>query len=162
MMNFILYIFLISLYNSFLFYGKEYGINVILFNFFLLFLLYFVYKKNNLIKNKKGLLLMIPIILISASYFIYDNDFFSFVNVFVISSLFILMHIFTINPNYNILGFLEEFINLIFQPFNYIKNFYNLVFSNLSISFKLKEDKKAKIKSVLIIVPIVLIILKIP
>lgn len=159
MMNFILYIFLISLYNSFLFYGKEYGINVILFNFFLLFLLYFVYKKNNLIKNKKGLLLMIPIILISASYFIYDNDFFSFVNVFVISSLFILMHIFTINPNYNILGFLEEFINLIFQPFNYIKNFYNLVFSNLSISFKLKEDKKAKIKSVLIIVPIVLIIL---
>ena len=159
MMNFILYIFLISLYNSFLFYGKEYGINVILFNFFLLFLLYFIYKKNNLIKNKKGLLLMIPIILISASYFIYDNDFFSFVNVFVISSLFILMHIFTINPNYNILGFLEEFINLIFQPFNYIKNFYNLVFSNLSISFNLKEDKKAKIKSALIIIPIVLIIL---
>lgn len=159
MMNFILYIFLISLYNSFLFYGKEYGINVILFNFFLLFLLYFIYKKNNLIKNKKGLLLMIPIILISASYFIYDNDFFSFVNGFVISSLFILMHIFTINPNYNILGFLEEFINLIFQPFNYIKNFYNLVFSNLSISFNLKEDKKAKIKSALIIIPIVLIIL---
>ena len=159
MINFILYIFLISLYNSFLFYGKEYGINVILFNFFLLFLLYFIYKKNNLIKNKKGLLFMIPIILISASYFIYDNDFFSFVNVFVISSLFILMHIFTINPNYNILGFLEDFINLIFQPFNYIKNFYNLVFSNLSISFKLKEDKKAKIKSTLVIVPIVLIIL---
>ncbi|MBR3229499.1 MAG: DUF4173 domain-containing protein [Bacilli bacterium] len=159
MMNFILYIFLISLYNSFLFYGKEYGINVILFNFFLLFLLYFIYKKNNLIKNKKGLLFMIPIILISASYFIYDNDFFSFVNVFVISSLFILMHIFTINPNYSILGFLEEFINVIFQPFNYIKNFYNLVFSNLSISFKLKEDKKEKIKSTLVIVPIVLIIL---
>ena len=159
MTNFILYIFLISLYNSILFYGKDFGINVILFNIVLLILLYFVYKKNGLIKNRKGLLFMIPITFISISYFIYDNDFFSTFNMFVIFSLFILMHIFTVNPNYNIFGLLEDFINLVFQPFNYIKNFYNLVSSNLSISFKLEEDKKAKIKSILIIIPIVLVIL---
>ena len=77
MINFILYIFLISLYNSILFYGRDFGINVILFNSILLVLLYFVYKKNNLIKNKKGLLFMVPITLISISYLIYDNNFFS-------------------------------------------------------------------------------------
>ena len=159
MMNFILYIFLISLYNSILFYGRDLGINVILFNFVLLILLYFVYKKNDLIKNKKGLLFMIPITLISISYLIYDNNFFSTFNVFVIFSLFILMHIFTVNPNYNILGLLEDFINLVFQPFNYIKNFYHLVFSKFSISFNPSVEMKKKIKSTLVIVPIVFIIL---
>ena len=159
MMNFILYIFLISLYNSILFYGRDFGINVILFNSILLVLLYFIYKKNNLIKNKKGLLFMVPITLISIFYLIYDNNFFSTFNIFVIFSLFILMHIFTVNPNYNILGLLEDFINLIFQPFNYIKNFYHLVFSKFSISFNPSAKMKKRIKSALVIVPIVFIIL---
>lgn len=159
MMNFILYIFLISLYNSILFYGRDFGINVILFNSILLVLLYFVYKKNNLIRNKKGLFFMIPITLISISYLIYDNDFFSTFNLFAIFSLFILMHIFTVNPNYNILGLLEDFINLVFQPFNYIKSFYHLVFSKFSFSFNPSAKMKKRIKSTLVIVPIVFIIL---
>lgn len=159
MMNFILYIFLISLYNSILFYGRDFGINVILFNSLLLLLLYFIYKKNNLIRNKKGLFFMIPITLISISYLIYDNDFFSTFNIFVIFSLFILMHIFTVNPNFNIIGLLEDFINLVFQPFNYIKNFYHLVFSKFSISFNLSCEMKKKIKSSFVVVPIVFIIL---
>lgn len=159
MMKYVLYIFLISLYNSILFYGKRFGINVILFNSLLLILLYFIYKKKDLIKNKKGLLFIIPIVLISASYFIYDNDFFSNFNMFVIFSLFILMHIFTINPNYNFLGFLEDFINLVFKPFNYIKNFYNLVYSNFFISFKISDEQKKKIISILVIIPIVIFIL---
>lgn len=159
MMNFVLYIFLISLYNSILFYGRNFGVNVILFNSLLLILLYFIYKKNNIIKNKKGFLFMIPIFLISASYFIFDNDFFSFFNIFVISSLFILMHIYIINPNYNILGLLEDFINLVFQPFNHIKNFYHLIYSKFFISFKFSDVQKKKIKAILIIFPVVIIIL---
>ena len=77
-----------------LFYGNRLGINVILFIGPLLGFLYYVLKQNKKINNKKGLLFMIPIILLSIFYLIYDNVFFKVFNVLVITELFLFMYLF--------------------------------------------------------------------
>ncbi len=61
MSSFVVYIIIMALWNVILFCGSSYGISVILFMLPLMILLYSYFKKNNLIKNKSGLLFMIPI-----------------------------------------------------------------------------------------------------
>ena len=75
MSNLIIYILGLCIYNSILFYKNSLGINVVLFIGPLLGFLYYVLKENKKIVNKKGLLFMIPIMLLSIFYFIYDNTF---------------------------------------------------------------------------------------
>ena len=93
MIDLVIYIFLICIYNSILFFGKKYGLNVILFNVPLLIFIAYVLKKNKKINNKRGLLFMIPILLLSLSYLIYDNMFFKIFNVLVIVLLFALTYL---------------------------------------------------------------------
>ena len=49
--NLILYILIICIYNSILFFGKRLGLNVILFNIPLLLFMIYVFKRNKIIKD---------------------------------------------------------------------------------------------------------------
>ena len=60
MSGYIIWILLLAVWNLILFYGNNFGISVVLFIVPLLTFIYIFLKKNNLIKNKKGLLFMIP------------------------------------------------------------------------------------------------------
>ncbi len=61
---------IMAISQSILFYGKEIGISMIIFEAILnAILLYILYRKNK-IQNKNGLLLLIPIILLSSTYHI--------------------------------------------------------------------------------------------
>lgn len=159
MSNLLIYILILCLYNSILFYGKILGINVVLFIIPLLIFIYYALKKNNKIKNKKGLLFIIPILLLSCSYFIYDNQFFKILNVFMISLFFILMYIYTIKPIYEIRILFKNIIHLIFGPFNCISKLYHIVKRKINDVLKLSDASKTKIKSILVIIPIILIVL---
>ena len=151
-----LMILLLSILNSILFYDKKLGINVILFMIPLLVLL--VKTLKNKIKNKKGLLFIIPIILLSTSYFIYDNTFFNTLNYIVISILLLLMFIYCIKPTYKINEVLYDFINFIFEPFTCIGKYYINIINKINIQDKTKIDKK-KLTSIIIIIPIALLII---
>ena len=159
MSNLIIYILGICIYNSILFYENRLGINVILFIGPLLGFIYYALNKNKKINNKKGLLFMIPIILLSIFYVIYDNTFFKVFNTIVITILFLLMYLFTINHTYRFLGVLKHLIYLFFVPLSHIGNLYRVVKLNTEKALKLTTDGKKKIKSILIIFPIVLIVL---
>ena len=159
MINLFIYVFILAILNSVLFYGKELGINVILFIIPILIFMYYVLKSNKKINNKKGLLFILPIILLSLSYLIYDNITFKLLNGMVIILLFILMFIYTVYPTYNLGNLFKRGILLILEPFECIGNVYRLLGNKLSEVLKISDSKKKKIKSIILIIPIIILIL---
>ena len=159
MSEFIIYIFLLSLWNLILFYGNSYGMQVTLFMIPLLIYIYYFLKKNKKINNKYGLLFMIPIVLLSLTYFIYDNSTFSILNKLVIFILFFLMYIFTINPSYKLDKIFTDGVTLVFAPIACIGKFFKEVGNKISINIKLSNKTKKVLKSLLIVLPVVIIVL---
>ena len=78
-------------YLSILFWHCSLGISVILFTIPTILVILYNLKEQKKIKNKKGILWSIPIILLSLTYFIFNNKFFQFLNIPVIFTLLILM-----------------------------------------------------------------------
>lgn len=154
----LLIIFLLSILNTILFYGNSFGLNVILFVTAVVIFLIYTLKTNDKIKNSYGLLFIIPIILISFSYMLYDNSFWFFQNL-AVPILIILMYIYTIKPTYNISSLLKKMCSLIFEPLSHIGNVYRITFSKLGQIFKLTDKGKKIIKSILITIPVLIIVI---
>ncbi len=157
--GYVIYIFLLTILHSVLFFDKSLGINVITFITPLLIFLVMILKDNKKIKNKKGLFLIIPITLISLSYLIYDNEFIEWFNPIVIVLLTLSMYIISIRPTNNIIRFIKDGIHLLFEPLGCIGKFYNIVCLKIGEFLKLSETGKKKLKSLLIVIPIVIVIL---
>lgn len=87
----------VAIGQSILFYGKEIGISMIIFEIILNGILLYIMNKRNKIINKNGLLLLIPIILLSSTYFIFASKVFHILNIFIIMVLNILMFAITTN-----------------------------------------------------------------
>ena len=159
MKNYILYIFLFTVLHSILFFNRLFALNVILFIIPLLVFLVIILKQNKKIKNKWGLLFIIPIVLLSASFFIYDNETIKTFNILFIPGLILMMYIYTIEPTYKIPEFIKNVMYLIFEPLNCVNKLYNLVGLELTKLFKISDTDKKRIKSFLIVIPIVIIVI---
>ena len=138
--------------------GQCLGLNVILFMIPLLAFLCFYLKENDLISHKKGFLLMIPIVILSCSYFIYDNVM-KYFNVLAIPFITLIMLTEVIHPIHNLEDLLQETIYSIFMPIEYftkhVKNTIEVIKELLP-----KNNKNLKVlKSILIVIPVVLIVL---
>ena len=70
----------LAIFQSILFYGKEIGISMLLFSVIGNVIIYYILNKNKKIKNKNGFILIIPIILLSSTYFIFANRIFYILN----------------------------------------------------------------------------------
>lgn len=153
------WILLLVLWNSILFYGKNLGISVILFIIPLLIFLIYVFKDKDLIKNKWGLLIAIPILLLSMTYFIFDNMFFRILNLLVIPALFIIMYIMVVNPSDKIAIIVRDFISLIFRPLGYVGTLCDQIEESISSKLKMSENMKKVIKVLVIVIPISFVII---
>ncbi len=87
----------VAISQSILFYGKEIGISMIIFEIVLNGILLYIINRKNKIINKNGLLLLIPIILLSSTYFIFASKVFYVSNIIIIIVLNILMYAITTN-----------------------------------------------------------------
>ncbi len=159
MSSYILWIFLLAIWNVILFYGSKFGISVSLFILPLLIFIYYFLKKNNKINNKKGLIFMIPIFLLSLTYGIYDNELFSVLNFIVIILLFGVLYVSTIKPVNNLVELIDRSISVLIMPFSYIGNFFRVSTSRISEKFKISDKTKKVLKSLLIVIPVTLIII---
>ena len=155
----LLYILTICILHSILLYGKHLGINVILFTIPLLIVLFKFIKDNNLIKDKKGLLLMIPIIVLSITYFIYDNVFTYGLNKIVIPALYLLMYIYTIKPTDNLINLIVQMFMTAIKPLDKVSTFIKETISTIEGQLKIENDNKKKIKSIIVVIPIVILVL---
>lgn len=154
----LIYILIICIIHSILLYQKILGINVILLTIPLLLVLYKFLKDNDLIKNKKGLLFMIPIIILSITYFVYDNIFKEF-NVLVIPALYLLMYVYTIRPTNNLITLIVQMARTAFKPLDKVSNFIKETKQSLEERLKIKGDNKKKIKSIIVVIPVVIVVL---
>ena len=71
---------LFAIWLVILFLGKSIGLSMLLFSIPFSYFFVYILEKNNKIKNSKAKFLLIPILLLSSTYFIYDNSFFNSIN----------------------------------------------------------------------------------
>ena len=159
MANLLIWIILLVIWNSILFFEKKLGLSVTLFIIPLIILIYYSLKINNKIKDKKGLLFIIPIILLSLTYLIFDNYFFRVTNTLAIPILLTLLYIYTIKPTFNIKNIIESIIKIVIEPLSHIGNVYHLITEQIKKKIKISNKIKRVTKSIIIIIPIVLIVL---
>lgn len=153
---------LISIWTVILFWGKNIGLSMLLliapFIYFLISLL----EKKDKIKYKEAKILIVPIILLASTYFIFDNSFFNKLNLVVIPVLIILMIIKLMEKNLDMDKFFLRFIELILDPLTYIevtmRDFKDYILSIFKV--KRKTEKNSNIgKAIIITLPIVIIII---
>ena len=156
---------ILCILHSILLVNQSLGINVVLFTVPLLIFLILMMEQEKVIKNKLGLLFVIPIVLLSTTYFIYDNTF-KYLNIIVIPILYFLMYIFTIKPMYTLGDTIVEFLNLLVKPLNSIGMFTKENIKTLPKKAKTKSNKVEKkeknydlLISLLVVVPVVIIVL---
>ena len=155
---------ILCLLHSILLVNQNLGINVILFTIPLLGFLVYMMWINKVIKNKWGLLFIIPILVLSTTYFIYDNTW-KYLNILGIPTLYFLMYIFTIKPMNTFEDTIVEFLNLLVKPINYIGKFVSEESKIVPKRSKGKEKKglneqeKLVLKSILIVAPVVIVVL---
>ena len=149
-----------------LFFGKSIGLSMLL--FLIPFSYFFVYilEKNNKIKNSKAKFLLIPILLLSSTYFIYDNSFFNSINLIIIPILFCFMILGLIGENFEIeVDTIGKILGSFFNPLSIIGEstikFVDSIKEKLKINIKSNNEEKMKriFKAVLITIPIVLVII---
>ena len=155
-----------SIWCIILFFDKSIGMSMILFVAPLLTYIIYILNKKEKIANKKALILIVPIILLSATYFIYNNAFFRITNLLAIPILFAYMLYKLFNEKVIFDVKLIKNVALIFlKPFSYIEEAFN----NLSRSFEerkyerqySKDNEKTRkvLKALVITVPIVIVII---
>lgn len=149
----------LAIWNSILFYGKDLGISVVLFMVPLLGFVIYELKVHDRIKNRFGLLFVAPILLLSLTYFIFDNQVFRIFNVVVITLLFILMYLYTIKPTFNLWEMFGDVFAIVFEPIDHVVQVLQDVEEKMLKAFKVSDEVKKYLKSLIIVVPIVLVIL---
>lgn len=126
----------LSLWQSLLFWKQDLGISVLLFTIPIIWITTKLLKGN--IKNKKALLISIPIIVLSSTYFIFDNLTFYLINIVLIPILYLIMVIWAIS-DFQIKSIMYKIILMIFQPLNYIGDVIKTVINGFNS--KRKNDQ---------------------
>lgn len=158
---------ILSITQSILFYGKEIGISMLLFEIICSGIGYYILHKKNKIQNKTGLLLIIPILLLSSTYFIFANKTFYVANIFVILALNLIMYVVLINKKEYLLNYLYSTFQLVTNTITGYKEGVDLSKQKAEEHIKINKDiNKENIKKiatslliVIVIVGIVLILL---
>lgn len=162
---------LLAILHSILFYGQDFGISVLLFTIVSVFLLIAFLKKHGKVKNKNAVYLAFPIILLSSTYFIYNNAFFSTLNVFVIPILLGIMIVWACVDTFKMRELFGKSINLVIGSLEFIPNAFKLIKETIIRDKKEvkdgeqipKEDKHKNAKligiGILCSLPLLLIIL---
>ena len=157
---------ILSLLHSNLFYGKKLGISVAIFIIAILIYLVGALYKLKKIENDKVLILTIPILLLSFTYFIFSNYMFRFLNIFAIIFLIALMSYLMINKSEkrSAIGIVKKVLKVLFgpseyiaEPFRYIKIKFKGI-ENESLTEK-KGIQKSIVKGIFVSLPIVIIVL---
>ncbi len=146
-----------------LFFEKAIGLSMLLFVVpFSLFLVY-ILKKNNKIKNPMVVWLLIPIIALASTYFIFDNLFFRQINLLVIPTLYSFMILGLLGENFDMnLHTVAKILSSFISPLSFIRegviNFVNKIKEKLNINTQNKEKTNKIIRAMVITLPVVLII----
>ncbi len=149
----------LSIWQYILFNKQSVGISAILFAIPVLYITIRLLRGK--IENKKSLLISIPIILLSITYFIFDNTVFRGINTIIITLLYIIM-IITATSNIQAKSMIKMVIIYIIQPINYIGEVIKKIIHLVRPKDNKEETKGEKhniIKAVFFTIVIALIVI---
>lgn len=154
----------LAILHSILFYGQDLGVSVLLFAVVSVFLLIAFLEKHNRIKNRNALLLSFPILLLSSTYFIFNNTFFSVLNLIVIPLLLGSMVVWACTDTFQLRELIGKSINLCVGSLEFIPGSCSLIKKAAkSKTGEEKEEKHKKAKliglGILCSIPLLFIIL---
>ena len=155
----------LSILQSILFWHKDPGISIAIFLTATIILTIYNLKEKEMIKNKKGIILAIPIELLGLTYFIFNNIFFKILNVPVILTLFVIMCMSITKTKIIENKFIRQILGKIFKPFvvlfDFISDFdMDEFWENKKENQNSKSDNIKKVgKSLLIAIPVILVII---
>lgn len=152
------FVFLLAIWHSFLFYGKELGLSVLLFILPVSVFIIYTFKNWGKLQQRKGLLFMIPIILLSFTYFIYDGCFWR-LNLLVMIGLFLMMFVAVSWSKWDLFKLIGDSLSILFRPFSCLTNVFDILCENLGSRIRVNDSVKKYLKSFLIILPIVVVVL---
>ena len=155
--------FLLSLIHSILFFRSEVGISAILFCIPAMFFIIYILEKRGKIKSKAAMWLSVPILLLSATYFIFNNTLFRIANFGVIAVLFAIMVVWLTSNELKLKFTLSKILSVVFGPIE----FFDDIIKNTRKLFKGKEEDKPKksqiVKKILIAalisIPLVVVVM---
>lgn len=153
---------ILAVAQSILFYGKSLGISMLLFEIICNGIILYVLNKNGKIKNKRGFLFIIPIILLGSTYFIFANTTLYILNIFAILLLNFMMYVVLINEKSFFVNYLSKTFNLVTDTVTGYKEGFE--FSKQKSKDKIKtnankENVKKNIVSILIVLIVAIIII---
>ncbi len=108
---------ILSIWHSILFWNKDIKFSALLFAIPVIYISYKILKGK--IKNKKALLISIPIILLSSTYLIFDNILFQKLNLIIIPILYVIMIMLALVPEIKVKSIIYKIIVMVIEPFNY-------------------------------------------
>lgn len=156
---------LFSIWFTILFIGKSIGLSMLLFILPITVYLLYILKKNNKNVNNKALILLVPIILLSSTYFIFNNALFRYLNLFIIPTLVAAMIVIYIDKKLSAKMLIVKILEVIFRPIDFLGETIITLEESLEKKFKNKNADKPKkkngkiIKGILITIPIALFVL---
>ena len=147
---------ILAIIQSILFYGKEIGISMLIFSIIGNGLISYILIRKNKIKNKKGFFLIIPIILLSSTYFIFANTTFYIANIFIIIILNLTMYAIAITPKNYLRGYIVNSFELLKNTITGCKEGKDYTKEkskeNIKIKNKIEKENVKKIAISLLIV----------
>lgn len=132
----------LSILHSILFYGQQLGVSVLLFTVVSIFLLIGFLKKHNRVKNNNALMLSFPILLLSATYFIFYNKFFYTLNLIAIPLLLGGMVIWACTDTFKLREIFGKSINLVIGSLEFIPGACSLIKNASKIKAEEQKEKK--------------------
>ena len=151
---------ILAILQTILFWNRKPGVSVFIFTLACVAYLIYILKINKKIINKKALILIIPIILLSCTYFIFNNIFFNILNALVIIFLFVIMCIYLCKPKLKYPDFFKKIAHIIGGTLESTDEVIDALKipeekKNEQTTIKLKRIGKA----LLIAIPIILIVI---
>lgn len=138
-MNILIGALFLSIWHSILFWNQRIGISAIL------FALPVIYVTIKLLKNKterpKALLISIPILLLSSTYWIYDNPVFYRINKIVIPIMYVMMVIFATSKT-PIKSMTSKILLMIIEPLNYFGEVCKKLKDEIMKKFNIKKHER--------------------
>ena len=159
-MNIFIGALILSIWHSILFWDKEIGLSALLFAIPLIYVTVKILEGKT--ENKKALLLSIPIILLSSTYFLFNNSLFNALNIVIIPLLYIIMMMLATTKELKIKSIIFKILAVIIEPFNYFGEVIVELKNKILPSKEEKQEKREKkniIKAIILTGLIVIIVL---
>ena len=150
---------LLGIWATILFFGKDIGLSMILFIVPFIYILIKILKDKQKINNKNAKILILPIILLSSTYFFYNNKFLNILNLFVIPILILILILELFEKDLEMCFLIENINEIIFTPISYLDITIEKIKEFFDMKIHIRRENNNILKAILVAIPVVMFVI---